>query len=76
MLIDIDDSLSGKERRRILRIAPVKYALDKFDGHRGKVSKFLGICVRSLRNIINENKEETLEEQVYRRIRNKYKARK
>lgn len=57
MQIEIDDSLPGKERRRLLRIEPIKYALDKFNNHRGRAAKWLGICIRSLRNIINENPE-------------------
>ncbi len=54
MIIDIDDSISGEERKRILRLGPVKYALDLFDGNREKTSKWLNISDRTLRNYIIE----------------------
>ncbi len=57
MIIDIDDSISGEERKRILRLGPVKYALDLFDGNREKTSKWLNISDRTLRNYIIEDSE-------------------
>jgi len=56
MIIDIPDSLSGQERRRLLRIEPIKYALDNF-GTKKSASDFLGISPRSLRGILSQYKE-------------------
>lgn len=49
MKITIDDSKSGEERRRLLEILPMLYALEMFKTRR-EVAAFLGITVRSLRD--------------------------
>ncbi len=57
MQITIDDSLSGEERKRLLRLEPVKYALELFKGNRTHTSKWLGISERTLRNYLLEDAE-------------------
>lgn len=57
MNIDIDDSISGTERRKLLRLEPVRYALELYDGRRRCVAEWLGISSRTLRNILTENPE-------------------
>lgn len=47
MIIEIDDKLEGKERRRQLSLQPLLYAFEKFDNKKD-VAKFLGISLRTL----------------------------
>lgn len=48
MNINISDDLDPKERREILEVYPIIYALHKFKGSFTEASKFLGITVRTL----------------------------
>lgn len=57
MNIDISDDLIGCERRRILEVYPILYALNKFEGDKGLVSAFLGMSRRGLFNKIVNNDE-------------------
>ena len=54
MQLEIDDALSGGERKNLLRFMPIDYALKFFEGNRTQSAKWLGVSVRTLRNIINE----------------------
>ena len=49
MLLNIDDSLSGRERRDQVIIQQVHYAMDKFPSKR-YAAEFLGVTERGLRN--------------------------
>lgn len=55
MILDIDDNLPSKERKRLLRTGPIEYALIKFEGNRQHASDWLGISIRTVRNVINED---------------------
>ena len=57
MNIDIPDDLIGSERRRILEVYPILYALKKFEGDKNLVSAFLGMSRRGLFNKIVNNDE-------------------
>ena len=49
MIIEIDDKLSGSERRRLILIKQVEYAMRKFDNRR-LAAIFLGVSPRAFRN--------------------------
>ena len=52
----IEDTLDGKERRRLLVIEPTIYALENCNSKLA-AAKFLGISVRALTNRIKQYKE-------------------
>lgn len=54
MIIDIPDNITGKRRRKLLRVLPIEYALEKFDYHRVKTATFLGISPRTLRKLFHD----------------------
>lgn len=56
MTVDIDDSVSPEERRRLLILIPTLYALKKYKT-KTAAAKFLGISQRSVRNRVNELNE-------------------
>lgn len=56
MLIDIEDELDGSERRRLLKILPTVYAMEKFST-KVEAARFLGVSVRGLAYIINNHVE-------------------
>jgi hypothetical protein len=54
VIIQIDDSLSGKERRKLIEIYTIEYAYSLYKKQRD-VANFLGIAVRCLRDRINRH---------------------
>ncbi len=70
MLINIDDRLSGKERREKLKLLPLIYAFEHFNRN-ADVANFLGISVRSLSKYLNKYSELDCY-----RCRNRYKEKK
>ena len=56
MEIEIDDSIDGETRRDLLKILPVRYAMEKFKVKR-KAAKFLGLSLRGLDYVINRYPE-------------------
>lgn len=57
MNISINDELPGVDRKRILELYPIVYALKKFNGYLENASKFLGISRRALYEIMNSHDE-------------------
>ena len=57
MIIKIDDELSGRDRKNVLELYPIIYALKKFDGSVQKASKFLGVNSQTLYNKIYVSEE-------------------
>lgn len=55
MIIIIDDHKDPDERKTLLEVIPIKYALQKFK-KREDAAKFLGITPRCLRNRIAKHK--------------------
>lgn len=56
MMIEIDDSLAGSERRKQLILQPLHYAFAKFS-NKCEVCKFLGISRRALTDIVKRHPE-------------------
>lgn len=57
MLIRISDSIHTSERKRLLKILPILFALKKFNGDVLKSAQFLGRSQRSIRNNIDKYHE-------------------
>lgn len=57
MEIKIPDRLPPHERKRLLKIIPVKYAIEKFFGRRKEIARWLGISERNLYTMIRASKE-------------------
>ncbi len=57
MILEIDDNLTGEERRKKLRLEPLLYALEKFDGSKEKASLWLGMSARWIRRLVKEYPE-------------------
>ena len=55
MIIEIPDKLEPKERKKFLKVLPVIYALNLFNGNRTQAGNFLSLSVRTIRNIIRDN---------------------
>lgn len=57
MKLEIDDAISGEERKRQVLIKQVLYAMEKFENNRSKTAKFLGYTVRGMRGIFSRYPE-------------------
>lgn len=55
MIIEIDDKLSPKERKRKLKAIPLLYALKKHNGVQYKAAEWLGITVKTLRSQVKKH---------------------
>jgi len=57
MIIEISDNIPGKERKKLLKLNPVIYALNKFKNNRVLAAAWLGLSTRGLRRIIKRYNE-------------------
>lgn len=57
MNISIPDTFNGEQRRRLLELYPIIYALRKFNGSLKSSAKFLGISRRCLYDIMRDHEE-------------------
>ncbi len=55
MIFNISDDLPGEKRKQLLRILPIIYALDLFDGNKRDVAKFLGVSINALKSFASRD---------------------
>lgn len=57
MLIHISNDLSGNERKRLLKLRPILYALKLFNGDHGKAASWLGLSRRWINELTKKESE-------------------
>jgi len=56
VIIEIPEDVSGKERKRLLAVMPLVYALEKYKS-KVEAAKFLGISDRAIRYAVHRHPE-------------------